>query len=648
MTEKQILEPVRGPAGSREEPMVIDTSNMSEGKRASLEIAESSREAAGEYPTFAGQLFMGKLPWEIITPFPAQSDEDRAMGNAFLEQLKAFLRDKVDADRIDAEGEIPDEVMEGLARLGAFGIKIPIEYGGLGLSQTNYCRAATVLGSHCGNLSALLSAHQSIGIPQPLLMFGTEEQKREYLPRMARGEISAFALTEEGVGSDPARMETTAEPSEDGSHFILKGRKLWCTNGTRASVLVVMARTPSKFVNGKERPQITGFIVETNWPGVEIERRCRFMGLKSLYNGVISFRNVRVPRRNILLAEGKGLRVALTTLNIGRLTLPAISAGTSKLCLRIVRDWCNEREQWGVKIGQHEVIADKISRHAAGVFATESITLLSAGLVDRMSTDIRIEAALCKMWGTEEGWRILDETMQVRGGRGYETADSLRARGDKPIAVERMMRDSRINLIFEGSSEIMRLFIAREALDPHLKLGADVMNAKLSVGVRIRAGLRALAFYGLWYPRLLFPRRHQAISGMHPVLRRHARAAERASRKLARSLFRAMVRYGPGLESRQILLRRLVDIGADIFVIAACCSRAQHLAGRGRCADNVLAMADYACREAALRIRNHHREIRENNDRQGCDLAGSILDGEYGWIEDGIIEQEYFSSGNST
>jgi hypothetical protein len=309
----------------------------------------------------------------------------------------------------------------------------------------------------------------------------------------------------------------------------------------------------------------------------------------------------------------------------------------------VSRDWSNEREQWGAKIGKHGAIADKIARQAAGVFSMEAITMLSAGLVDQKVADIRIEAALCKMWGTEEGWRIIDETMQVRGGRGYETAGSLRARGDKPIPVERMMRDSRINLIFEGSSEIMRLFIAREALDPHLKIGAAVMNPKLPAGDRIKAAFKAAGFYGLWYPRLFFPRRHSVIAKMDPTLKKHARYAERAGRKLARRLFYAMVRFGPGLEARQMLLRRLVDIGAEIFVIAACCSRAQHLIDQGKARDPIVGMADYACREATLRIGEHHRGIRANNDTRGYDLAGKVLEGSYHWVEDGIVDQEFFS-----
>src|SRR5213075_53252 len=348
---------------------------------------------------------------------------------------------------------------------------------------------------------------QSIGVPQPLILFGTEEQKRKYLPRVAKGEISAFALTESGAGSDPATMQTRAEPTADGMAFILNGEKLWCTNGTKAGVIVVMAKTPPKMVGGRPKEQITAFIVETDSPGVEVVHRCRFMGLRALYNGVMRFTNVRVPCENILLAEGKGLRVALTTLNTGRLTLPAACVGLAKRCLEISRKWAAERVQWGAPIGKHAAIADRIARMAANTFAMEAMTLYTASLVDRdKKADIRLEAAMCKMWGSEVSWEIVNDTMQIRGGRGYETADSLRARGDEPAPVERLFRDSRINAIFEGSSEIMRLFIAREALDPHLKIAAPVLNSRLPLAQRMRAALKAGWYYARWYPKQFVPR----------------------------------------------------------------------------------------------------------------------------------------------
>src|SRR2546426_9697471 len=431
MSDLKSAPPEPKPKPEVEEPAsVIDTAKMSAGQRAALELTEAAREAAQE-PTFVSGLFMGRFDLAQIHPFPVQSAEDRSQGEPFLKRLEALLREKVDADEIDRTGEIPELVVEELAKLGAFGITISTEYGGLGLSQTNYCRAAILLGSWCGNLTALLSAHQSIGVPQPLILFGTEQQKRKYLPRVAKGEISAFALTESAVGSDPAAMQTRAEPTPDGQAFILNGEKLWCTNGTKAGIVVVMAKTPPKVSGGKSKDQITAFIVERDWPGVEVTHRCRFMGLRALYNAVMRFTNVRVPRENILLAEGKGLRVALTTLNTGRLTLPAACVGLSKRCLEITRRWAAERVQWGAPIGKHAAIADKIARMAANTFAMDAMTLYTASIVDRdKHADVRLEAALCKMWGSEQAWEIVNDAVQIRGGGGYENARHPQKRGE--------------------------------------------------------------------------------------------------------------------------------------------------------------------------------------------------------------------------
>ena len=484
-----------------EEPeMIIDTSGMSEGKRQALEMAEDSRDEFHTHHSFVASLFMGRFPAKELFPFQRQPEEDRAEAEAFLNQLEEFIATKVDADRIDEEGEVPDEVIRELGEMGAFGIKVKKEYGGLGLSQTTYCAAAQLLGSVCGNLTALLSAHQSIGVAQPLVVFGTEEQKKKYLPRVAGGELSAFALTEDGVGSDPARMTTEALPSEDGSHYVLNGKKLWCTNGVKAGVIVVMAKTPQRMIRGKMRDQISAFIVEMDSPGVNVDLRCHFMGLRALYNWVISFKEVKVPAENLIGAEGKGLKIALTTLNTGRLTIPAACIGLNKRCIEVCRKWAGEREQWGSAIGKHSAIADKIGKMTAVTYAMEAMIEYTAGLVDRKEGDIRFEAAVCKMWGTEESWKVVDETLQIRGGRGFEVASSLKARGEDPVPVERWLRDSRINMIFEGSSEIMRLFIAREALDPHLKVGGAVMNSRLPMMKRLGAGLRAAGFYAWWYP----------------------------------------------------------------------------------------------------------------------------------------------------
>ncbi len=622
---------------SKSAASVIDTSKMSAGKAAALELAESSRDPLDERGSFASNLFIGKFGFDRIFPFPAQSEEDRAKGEPFLNELRAYLENNVDPDEIDRTGEIPQKNIDDLFAMGAFGVKIPTQYGGLGLSQVNYGRAAMLLGSWDANLTALVSAHQSIGVPQPLLLFGTEEQKKKYLPRVARKEISAFALTEWNAGSDPANMSLTAEPTEDGSAFIMNGEKLWCTNGVKAGVLVVMAKTPPKIVNGKERKQITAFVVDVDSPGLEITYRCHFMGLRALYNGIVKFTDVRVPRENMIAKEGQGLKVALTTLNTGRLTIPAACVGLSKRLLEICRKWAKERVQWGVPIGQHYAIAGKIAEIAGNVFAMEAITFLTSALVDRKAGDLRIETAMCKMWATEATWRIADEAMQVRGGRGYETAESLAGRGEEPIAVERFLRDCRINMIFEGSSEIMRLFIAREALDPHLKVGGAIFNTQLPMSDRVKAVFSSGRFYASWYPKQWFGGSAGDVENLRNDLRPHVHYAARTSKRLARGLFHAMTRFGPKLDREQLLLSRFVGIATELFAMSATCSFAQHKINAGEPAAEVVSLASYFCRSAKMRIEQHFAGTFRNADRAGYDLTQELLAGKHAGLGKGIV-----------
>ena len=616
---------------------VIDTSKMSKGQREALELAEASRDPLDERGSFASNLFIGRYDFNRIFPWPEQSAEDREAGKEFLANLEKYLRENVDADEVDRTGEIPQKNIEELFAMGAFGVKIPKQYEGLGLSQVNYGRAAMLLGSWDENLTALVSAHQSIGVPQPLLLFGTEEQKKKYLPRVARKEISAFALTEWNAGSDPANMNCKAEPTEDGSAFILNGEKLWCTNLIKAGVLVVMAVTPPKIVKGKERKQITAFIVDVDWPGVEITYRCRFMGLRALYNGIVKFTNVRVPRENMIAKEGQGLKVALTTLNTGRLTIPAACVGLSKRLLEISRKWASERIQWGGPIGKHSAIAGKIAEMAGNTFAMEAITFLTSGLVDRKAGDLRIETAMCKMWSTETTWKISDDAMQVRGGRGYETAQSLKGRNEEPIPVERFLRDCRINTIFEGSSEIMRLFIAREALDPHLKVGGAIFNTTLPMSERLKAVFTSGKFYAGWYPRQWFSTGAGKIDNLHRDLQKHVDYAARASKKLARGLFHAMARFGPKLDREQLLLSRFVGIATELFAISATCSFAQYKIDHGESADEVLSVANYFCRSARMRIDNFFAAAHRNVDKRGYQLTQELLEGKHSSLREGIV-----------
>lgn len=606
-------------------------------EREARDVAESAREAEWAHPSFVRELFLGRFRLDLIHPHPERHEpEEAARAEVFLAALRRFL-ERVDSDAIDRTGEIPEPLVQELRDLGAFGIKIPREYGGLGLSQMTYIRAMELVSSTDGSLTALLSASQSIGVPQPLALFGTPEQKAAFFPRLARGEISAFALTEVEAGSDPANMETTATPTDDGRHFLVNGEKLWCTNGTRASLFVVMARTPDLVTpDGKVRKQITAFIVDAAMPGVEVVHRCRFMGLKAIENGVIRFRNVRVPRENILWGEGKGLKLALVTLNTGRLTLPAGATGVAKAMVRVAREWAASRVQWGQPIGKHDAVAQKLGRMAAETFAMEAVAELSTALYERGGHDIRLEAAVAKLWNTETGWRIVDDTLQIRGGRGYETADSLRARGEAPVPVERAMRDFRINLIFEGSSEIMRLFIAREAVDTHVSLAFPIVDPESTWRQRLAALGRSAPFYAAWYPsRWLAAVGAPGAFGEFGVLARHLRFAQRATTRLGRALFHAMVRFGPALERRQMVLFRAVDLGADLYAMAAACVRARMLEARGQ--PEAVRLADVFCREARRRIGRNFAALHGPNDVALYRLAQEVLRGEHAWLEAGIV-----------
>jgi len=600
------------------------------------DVAEAARESEWSGPSFVRELFLGRFRLDLIYPHPPEDPDEAARAKPFLDKLEAFLH-RVDSDMIDRTGEIPEAYVQELREMGAFGIKIPREYGGLGLSYSSYVKAMAMVTSKDGSITALLSAHQSIGLPQPLKLFGSEAQKQKYFPRLAKGAISAFALTEVDAGSDPANMHAHAEPTPDGKEFILNGEKLWCTNGTRAELFLVMARTPDVVVNGKPRKQITAFIVEAKWPGVEVVHRCRFMGLKAIENGLIRFTNVRIPRENILWGEGKGLKLALITLNTGRLTLPASAAGGSKALLQASRTWAAERVQWGAPIGKHEAVAQKVAMMAANTFAMESIAGLTVGLAERGNYDIRLEAAIAKMYNTEHGWRIVDDALQIRGGRGYETADSLRARGERPIPIERAMRDARINLIFEGSSEIMRLFIAREAVDHHFKTAFALVDKESSRAEKTAALGRVMKFYPAWYPaRWVGKGQLPGSFGEFGTLAGHMRFAERHTRKLGRAIFHAMVRLGPKLERRQLVLFRAVDIGAELFAMTAACVRAQMLKQQGN--EQAISLADLFCRAARVRVEQLFAGFYGNYDAEMYRVAQSVMRGEHAWMETGIIE----------
>jgi hypothetical protein len=591
----------------------------------SLKVAEASREAEWTHPSFLRELFLGRFRLGLVHPFPEAPQ--RPAFREFYGRTKDFLAKHVDAAAIDATGEYPPDVVEGLRKLGAFGMKIPVEYGGLGFTQTEYDTVMKLLGATDANVTALLSAHQSIGVPQPLMLFGSPEQKKKYLPRCAAGAISAFALTEPEVGSDPAALRTTAELTPEKDAYVLNGEKLWCTNGTFAELLVVMAAHPGS-------RKISAFIVERGWPGVSVLHRSRFMGLRAIGNAVIGLKNVRVPLENRIGAEGQGLKIALVTLNTGRLALPAAAVGTAKVCLEICRKWAAERVQWGHPIGKHEAIAQKLADMAAATFAMEAVSDLATRLSDRGGYDIRLEAAAAKEWNTRRGWDIVDDAMQIRGGRGFETEASLAGRGEKPVGTERMMRDFRINLIFEGSSEIMHLFIAREAVDRHLQAAGALIDPAKTALEKLAALPKILAFYAVWYPgRWLgwgwWPR-YAEFGRLAP----HLRFVERASRRLARATFHGMAVFRGRMARKQAFLFRLVDVGLDLFAIAATASRARTMLLQGHAdARGAVELADLFGRTARRRVRALFRDLWRNDDSFRYGVSQRVLKGDCAWVE---------------
>ena len=622
--------------------------NVSE--KEAREVVEAAREAEWKLPSFGKQLFLGDFRLDLIHPQPRSDPEAVEKGERFLEDLRSLLEAEVDPLEIEREAKIPDRVIDGLKRIGALGMKVYPEYGGLGLSQLYYSRALAIAGVYHSALCTLLSAHQSIGVAEPLRMFGSEEQKRKWLPMVAKDHISAFLLTEPDVGSDPARMASIARPVDEmpiakgyddivatpvEGGYQITGRKLWATNGTIADIVVVMAKVPK---SEGHRGGISAFVLPYTTEGITVEHRNQFMGLRGIENSVTRLEKVFVPEENRIAREGDGLKIALSTLNTGRLSLMAMAVGASKWATKIAREWATERVQWGRPIGKHDAVAQKLAFIAGSAFGLEAMLDVAARVADDKRNDVRIEAALCKVYGSELAWRVIDELMQVRGGRGYETAASLKARGEKPVPVEQCMRDMRVNRIFEGSSEIMHLLIAREAVDTHLHAAGGLLmgdgDAKAMADAAIKAGL----FYGKWLPQLTVgkgqnPRSYQDFGPLAGYLR----YVERASRKLARETFYGMARWQAKLENKQSFLARIVDIGAELFAISATVVYAETIGSQQpERKDEAIELAQLFCAMARRRAEKLFDELWSNDDDDRYAAAQKILAGRYTWLEEGI------------
>jgi len=410
-----------------------------------------------EQAGFAKGLYFGAFANRKLLEYPNLAADQST--TAAADALRQFCQAEIDPVAIDREALIPQRAIEGLGRLGMLGACLPKECGGRGLTQTQYCRLLEVLGGHCASTALFVNAHHSIG-PRAIVLFGTPDQQQRYLPKLASGEwISAFALTEPEAGSDAANVQTTATPTDDGRGYLLNGQKRWITNGGIAQVLTVMARTPVPGSDGvvggnadvKSPTKITAFLVTPDMPGFEVlEARMPKCGVRGSATGRLAFHNMFVPKENILGPLGGGLRVALTVLDFGRVTFGATCTGGAKFCVERAAQHAKTRVQFGQPIGSFELVKEKLAYMSAGIFAMEAATYLTAALIDSGEGDYMLETAMLKVFATDTLWRIVNDTIQIFGGKAYFT--------DEPY--ERLMRDARINMIGEGANDVLRAFVA--------------------------------------------------------------------------------------------------------------------------------------------------------------------------------------------
>lgn len=558
---------------------------------------------------FAKGLYFGRYLNRELLPYPDITADGRA--NELVEQVRQFCAEKIDPVAIDRDAKIPDEVVAGLGRLGVLGACLPRSCGGLELSQTSYCRILEVLGGHCASTALFVNAHHSIG-PRSLVLFGTPAQQERWLPKLASGEwISAFALTEPEAGSDAANVQTSATPSADGKSYVINGQKRWITNGSLAQVLTVMARTP---VAGSSETKITAFIVTPDMPGFEVvEARMPKCGVRGTATSRLAFKDMVVPKENILGQLGKGLRVALTVLDFGRTTFGASCTGAAKFCLARAAKHASTRVQFGETIGSFELVKEKLAYMQAGAFAMESATYQTAALIDSGAEDYMLETAMLKVFATDVLWKIVNDTIQIFGGKAYFT--------DEPY--ERMMRDARINMIGEGANDVLRAFVALVGMrDVGLELKGvldAIMNPLANLG-------KLGGFAGRRLSSLFSP---PAIEVRASALSEDAERLARLVGLLGSNVEKLLRRYQESILERQYQLGRVADAVIEIYVSSCVLNRLDallrdnHVPAEQLAHD--LAIGRYYLQTAGRRIRKSLADLWDNDDEETTRVANLAL-----------------------
>jgi acyl-CoA dehydrogenase family protein 9 len=504
--------------------------------------------------SFMKSLFHGVVAEELIYPYPELSRDERDNTNMILESVRKFIETSVDPVKIDREQTIPKEVLDGMKDLGLFGMIIPQEHGGIGLSASSYARVIQEIASYDASLAVTLGAHQSIGL-KGILLFGTEEQRAQFLPKLASGEkVAAFALTEPSAGSDAAAIQTRAEALSDGSGYTLNGSKIWITNGGFADVFTVFARTSAP--DAGQKPRITAFIVERGM-GVKNGPPEHKLGIRGSSTTEVFFEDVRVPTKNILGEVGRGFKVAMEVLNSGRLGLAAGSVGGAKRLIKMAVDRVQERKAFGRPIGEFGLIKDKIAVMMADTFAMESMTYLTAGLVDGKVSDYSLESAICKVYASETLWRVVNETLQIAAGIGYM----------QEYPYERTLRDSRINLIFEGTNEILRCFVALSGMQGPGKELAEVVRA-MREPIK---GFGLLSDFAVRKARSAL--RRERMTRAHPVLNREAVIFEEYTAELSKQVDKVLRKHGREIAEMQYTQKRVAEMAIELYAIASVLSR---------------------------------------------------------------------------
>src|SRR5436190_2993096 len=558
---------------------------------------------------FVKGLFFGQFLADRLLPYPDAAHD--VATTELAERLRQFCATNVDPVSIDRNAEIPQRVVDGLGQLGILGACLPRDCGGLALSQAQYCRLLEVLGGPCGSTALFVNAHHSIG-PRAIVLFGTEEHKRRYLPKLASGEwISAFALTEPEAGSEAANVQSTATPTADGRGFVINGQKRWITNGGMAQVLTVMARTPTADGKGSK---VTAFIVTPDMPGFEVvEKRMEKMGVRGTATARLAFHDMFVPRENVLGQLGKGLRVALTVLDFGRVTFGASCTGAAKFCVARSLDHVKRRVQFGETLSHFELVKEKLAHMQAGAFAMEACTYQTAALIDSGEGDFMLETAMLKVFATETLAKILSDTFQLHGGLAYFT--------DQPF--ERMLRDARINTIGEGANDVLRAFTALVGMRD---VGLELQSIRDAIYSPLGNLSRLGRFTGRKLGALLVA---PTVPVRNSELEPEAVELGRLVSSLGTNVERLLVQYQLGIVDRQYQLARVSDAATELYVSTCVLNRLDFLLRNSHDHDGALRLeletGRYYLRTARRRIRQSLASLWDNDDDATTALANRGL-----------------------